>query len=381
MKAPAHIFQHRPPHHLRRMAFAIAIGTGLACAWSAGHAATDPYVHLSGQADAPARQTPRAPGMQAATTPASAIAEGANPDIEKLLTRPADLWERVRLGFAMPDLDRARVAQQTAWYAARPELVQGIALRARKYLHFIVDEVERRGLPTELALLPFIESGFNPQALSPAQASGLWQFIPGTGAKYKLAQNALYDGRRDIVASTNAALDYLEFLYAFNGRDWHRALASYNWGEAAVARAVERNRARGLPVAYASLSLPGETRDYVPRLLAIKNIVMDPAAHGIALAELPNEPVFGVVRISHDIDLTLAAKFAQTPLNDFLALNPGFNGRHAPGASGVGLVVPLDKEGVFKVNLEQHRESLTRQARKSPSPGKKARKTAPRTRF
>ncbi len=377
MKARTHIFPHCPPHHLRRAVFAVAI----ACASLAGHAAADPYVHVSGQTDAPARLTPRAPGMQVALIPAAALVEGANPDIDKLLSKPADLWERIRLGFAMPDLDRARVAQQTAWYAARPELVQSIVGRAGKYLHFIVDEVERRGLPTELALLPFIESGFNPQAQSPAQASGLWQFIPETGAKYKLTQNALYDGRRDVVASTNAALDYLEFLYAFNGRDWHRALASYNWGEAAVARAVERNRARGLPVAYASLTLPGETRDYVPRLLAIKNIVKDPAAYGITLNELPNEPVFGVVQIAHDIDLTLAAKLAQTPLNDFLALNPGFSGRHAPGASGVGLVVPLDKEDIFKVNLEQHRESLVEQARKHRPSGKKLPKSAQRPRL
>lgn len=302
--------------------------------------------------------------VHVAGEPAAAVAartEGANPQIEKLLGQPSGLWERIRLGFAIPDLDRKVVAQQTAWYAARPELVQAIVLRARRYLHFIVDEVERRGLPTELALLPFVESGFNPMALSSAQASGLWQFIPETGAKYKLAQNTLYDGRRDVVASTGAALNYLEFLYQYNNRDWQRALASYNWGESAVARAVERNRARGLPEAYASLTMPEETRNYVPRLLAIKAIIQDPAAFGLQLPEIPNEPVFGVVQVHDDLDLRLAAQFAGIPLEEFLTLNPAFNSKHAPGATGAGLVIPLEKSEIFKVNLERHREMLSRQ--------------------
>ncbi len=315
---------------------------------------------------APAQLTPRAPALLPGLRLTAAPAEGANPEIEKLLTQPADLWERIRMGFAIPDLDRARVAQQAAWYAARPELVQAIVLRARRYLHFIVDEVERRGLPTELALLPFIESGFNPQAQSPAQASGLWQFIPETGAKYKLMQNATYDGRRDVIASTVAALDYLEFLYAFNRHDWPRALASYNWGEHAVARAVERNRTRGLPESYTNLTMPEETRDYVPRLMAIKQIIMDPAAYGIQLAELPNEPVFDVVKISSDLDLKLAAQFAHTPLPEFLAFNPAYNGAHAPGATGGGLVIPLEKAQAFKVNLERHQEELAEKARSRP---------------
>ncbi|MEO8202903.1 MAG: transglycosylase SLT domain-containing protein [Betaproteobacteria bacterium] len=284
--------------------------------------------------------------------------EGANPQIEKLLGQSDDLWERIRAGFAMPDLDRKLVAQQVAWYAARPELFQAIALRARPYLHFIVDEVERRGLPMELALLPFIESGFNPMALSPAQASGLWQFIPETGTRYRLAQNTQYDGRRDVVASTNAALDYLEFLYRHNHRDWHRALASYNWGEVAVARAVERNRARGIPDAYDSLTMPDETRNYVPRLLAVKRIIMDPATYGLQLPEIANSPAFVVVSIPDDIDLALAARLAGTALPDFLALNPAFNSGRAPGATGAGLVIPAEKSDAFRVNLERHRAEL-----------------------
>jgi membrane-bound lytic murein transglycosylase D len=347
----------RPPH--RTLALAVLL------AWQpAAFAAVDAFVNVTGE--------------RAAAT-ASAV-QGANPKIDKLLSQPSDLWERIRQGFAMPDLDGKLVAQQAAFYAARPELVQAIVLRARRYLYFIVDEVERRGLPTELALLPFIESGFNPNALSSAQASGLWQFIPETGAKYNLAQSASYDGRRDVVASTGAALDYLQFLHEFNRSDWHRALASYNWGESAVARAVERNRVRGLPEAYDSLTMPDETRSYVPRLLAIKQIVLDPAAFGIELPEIPNEPFFGVVRVPVDLDLRLAAQFAQTPLEDFLALNPAFNSKLVAGAAGAGLAIPLEKAEIFKVNLERHREAMARQAA-SASAHRKAPKKPPVTRF
>lgn len=332
-----------------------------AFAWQSA-VASESYVHTTGE-----------PSLTAAN---AAAFVGTNPRIEKLLGQPADLWERIRLGFAMPDLDQKVVAQQVAWYAARPDLVQAIALRARRYLHFIVDEVERRGMPTELALLPFIESGFNPMALSPAQASGLWQFIPDTGTKYKLAQNSLYDGRRDVVASTGAALDYLEFLYQYNNRDWHRALASYNWGEMAVARAVDRNRARGLPDTLETLSMPEETRNYVPRLLAIKAIVMDPAASGLQLPEIPNEPLFGVVRVPDSLELKLAAQFAGMRLDEFLMLNPAYNGKNVSAAMGPGLVIPLDKAEVFRANLERYRESAPVQ----PGP-RKSPKTTAITRF
>jgi membrane-bound lytic murein transglycosylase D len=308
--------------------------------------------------------------------PADAATEGVNPQIEKLLGQPAGLWERIRLGFAIPDLDSRLVSRQVAWYVERPDLIQAIVLRARPYLHFIVDAVERRGLPTELALLPFIESGFNPRALSPAQASGLWQFIPETASKYNLRQDTLYDGRRDVIASTGAALDYLQFLYEYNHRDWQRALASYNWGESAVARAVERNRARGLADSYDMLSMPEETRNYVPRLLAIKSIVSDPAAHGLNLPDIANEPVFNIVPIAVDLELKLAAQFADTPLDEFLTLNPAFNSKLVPGGMGARLIIPVEKSEAFKVNLERHRESLERQAERRPSAAKPAKSPA-----
>lgn len=300
----------------------------------------------------------------------AAAADGvANPEIERLLDRPADLWERIRLGFAMPELDHKLVAQQEAWYAARPELLQAIVERARRYLHFIVEEVELRGMPTELALLPIVESGFNPMALSSAQASGLWQFIPATGVKYKLEQTAHYDARRDVIASTGAALDYLKFLHDYNNRDWHRALASYNWGEEAVARAAERNRARGMPEDFASLMVPDETRTYVPRLMALRNIVRDPAAFGVNLAEIANEPVFTVVPVSRDIELKTAASLAGMPLEEFVTLNPAFNQSVIPAATRVGLVIPLDRTEQFRANLERHLQATP--ARPRPAAAKR----------
>src|SRR3954464_8056434 len=179
-----------------------------------------------------------------------------------------DLWQRVRQGFAMPDLDSDLVRKQMAYYASRPDYLQRMFDRSRIYLYHIVEELEKRNLPTELALLPMVESAFNPMAYSRAHASGLWQFIPGTGRRFELQQNWWYDGRRDIVESTKAALDYLAFLYEMHG-DWHLALASYNWGEGAVARAIAKNRAAKLPTDYWSLSMPAETRHYIPKLQAL----------------------------------------------------------------------------------------------------------------
>src|SRR5437879_660344 len=205
--------------------------------------------------------------------------------------RPADLWQRIRQGFAIPDLDSALVEKHTAYLAPRPEYLQRVFDRSRLYLYHIVEEIEKRGLPTELALLPMVESAFNPMAYSRAHASGLWQFIPGTGRRFELKQNWWYDGRRDIVDSTTAALDYLTRLYELHG-DWQLALASYNWGENGVARAIAKNRAARKPTDYANLKMPTETRTYIPKLQALKNIISNPALFGIVLDPIPNAPYF-----------------------------------------------------------------------------------------
>ncbi|HEY1287899.1 MAG TPA: transglycosylase SLT domain-containing protein [Burkholderiales bacterium] len=264
-----------------------------------------------------------------------------------------DLWQRVRQGFAMPDLDNDLVRKQTAYYASRPEYLQRMFDRSRIYLYHIVDELEKRNLPTELALLPMVESAFNPMAYSRAHASGLWQFIPGTGRRFELQQNWWYDGRRDIVESTKAALDYLTFLYEMHG-DWHLALASYNWGEGAVARAIAQNRKAGKPTDYASLKMPAETRQYVPKLQALKNIIANPGPLGITLDPIPNQPYFATVTKLRDIDVRLAAKLAEMPVEEFIALNPGFSRPIIRAAVTPRIVLPADKVDVFHDNLEKY---------------------------
>ena len=272
--------------------------------------------------------------------------------------RPADLWQRVRHGFAMPNLDNALARRRTREYAANHESLQRMLDRSRIYLYHIVEEVERRGLPTELALLPMVESQFNPMARSPAKASGLWQFIPGTGKRFELRQNAWYDGRRDIVDSTGAALDYLTQLYKRHG-DWHLALASYNWGENAVARAVAQNRKAGRKTDYASLRMPAETRNYVPKLQALKNIISEPAKYGIDLAPIPNERYFTTVLTGHpELDVALAARLAEMPLQEFKALNPGFSRPLMRSPKGMRIVLPSEKIAVFHENLAKHEASF-----------------------
>ena len=271
-----------------------------------------------------------------------------------LVTPPDDLWDRIRNGFAMPNLSTPLVLDRQIWYASRPTYIQRMAERSRLYLYHIVDELEKRGMPTELALLPMVESAFNPMALSSARASGLWQFIPSTGKNYNLKQNWWYDARRDIVASTTAALDYLQFLYDMHG-DWHLALASYNWGENAVAKAIERNKAKGLPTDYSSLTMPQETRYYVPKLQALKNILASPETFRINLDPIPNEPYFVRVPMK-DMDIKLAAQLAEMPIGELLALNPGHN--RPVIQQGDWLVLPADRAELFRTNLENHGKPL-----------------------
>ena len=270
-----------------------------------------------------------------------------------LTASPDDLWVRIRNGFGMPDLDSPLVANRQAWYLNRPEMLQRIFERSGRYLYHITSELERRGMPTELALLPMVESAFNPLAYSRARALGMWQFIPSTGKNYKLDQNWWVDERRDIIASTSAALDYLQTIYEMHG-DWHLALASYNWGEHAVARAVTRNQARGLPTDYSSLTMPGETRYYVPKLQALKNIIARPDLYGITLTAIPNRPYFDTVNIPGDMDLTLAARLAEVPLEEFIALNPSFQRPLIRGDQANQLILPFDKIATFRNNLERY---------------------------
>jgi membrane-bound lytic murein transglycosylase D len=272
---------------------------------------------------------------------------------------PDDLWERIRRGFGMANLDSPLVQQQQAWYLARPDYLRRVVERSRRYMHHIVEELEKRGMPTELALLPIVESAFNPMAYSRAHASGMWQFIPSTGKNYQLDQNWWMDQRRDIIASTSAALEYLQSIYEMHG-DWHLALASYNWGENAVARAINKNRAKGLPTDYLSLTMPNETRWYVPKLQALKNIVAQPDLFRVRLDPIPNRPYFQTVEVSAHMDVAIAARLAEMTIEEFLALNPAYNRPVIPDSKGgSSIVLPAEQVDVFMSNLEAHNKPLT----------------------
>ncbi len=271
------------------------------------------------------------------------------------LSAPADLWDRIRRGFAMPDLEDDLVQEREQWYATRPDYMLRMTERSSKYLFHIVEELERRGMPTELALLPYIESAFNPQAVSSAKAAGMWQFMPATGSYFDLKQNAFRDDRRDVLASTRAALDYLQKLHGMFG-DWHLALAAYNWGEGSVGRAIARNKKAGLGIRYTDLNMPAETRLYVPKLQAVKNIVARPDAFRAELPLIENHPYFQSVLIQRDIDITLAAKLADVQESDFKALNPSLHRPVILAAGTPQILLPWDNAQVFERNLLAHKE-------------------------
>jgi membrane-bound lytic murein transglycosylase D len=267
------------------------------------------------------------------------------------LTPPKDLWERIRRGYAMPDLDNDLVHDREQWYAKRPDYILRMTERSKKYLFHIVEELELRNMPTELALLPFVESAFNPQAVSSAKAAGMWQFMPATGRTFELKQNVFRDDRRDVLASTRAALDYLQKLYNMFG-DWHLALAAYNWGEGSVGKAIGKNQRAGLNVGYPDLNMPMETRMYVPKLQAIKNIVAEPENFNSRLPEIGNHPYFDSVTIRRDMDVTVAAKLAEVSLEDFKALNPSVNKPVIMAAGTPQILLPWDNAKVFQTNLD-----------------------------
>lgn len=296
------------------------------------------------------------PPGAAASTPVDPLRPDVRIDLDDRAAR-VDLWARVRRGFAMPDLESDRVRERERWYASRPDYVARMTGRGSRYLFHIVEELDKRRMPTELALLPFIESAFNPQAMSSARASGMWQFIPSTGSYFELKQNVFRDDRRSVLDSTRAALDYLQKLHGMFG-DWQLALAAYNWGEGSVQRAVARNQRAGLPTDYSSLRMPNETQDYLPKLQAVKNIVARPQAFGIALPELYNHPYFLSVPINRDIDVAVAVKLSGLPLEEFQALNPQMNRPVILAAATPQILLPYDHANRFVRDLPLHRGPL-----------------------
>jgi membrane-bound lytic murein transglycosylase D len=269
------------------------------------------------------------------------------------MTIESDLWQRVRRGFVMGELNSPLVQDQELWYANRPDYIKRFVERGSRYLYHIMEEVEKRGMPTEIVLLPIIESAFNPQAYSRANASGMWQFIPSTGKNFGLKQDWMTDNRRDVLLSTNAALDYLSKLYGmFNS--WEHAFAAYNCGEGCVGRAIAYNQKRGLPTDFSSLRLPNETKAYVPKLIAVKNIILSPASYGIDLPPVENRPFFSIVPAPEKIDVSLAAKLAEMETESFNQLNPAFSKPVASSGTGFFLV-PVEHADIFKFNLDLYR--------------------------
>lgn len=264
----------------------------------------------------------------------------------------ADLWDRMVAGYALPPLDSDHVGIFERWFANNPEYMSRMMDRAQLYLYYIVEEVEKRGMPREIALLPAIESAYKPHAYSRARAVGLWQFIPSTGRLYGLKMNWWYDGRRDVIASTQAALDYLQKLHDDFG-DWHLAIAAYNCGEGNVQKAIRRNQRLGKPTDFAHLRLPRETRSYVPQLLAMSNIVADPAKFGLQIASIPNREYFAQVEIDAPIDLGVAAKLLDMPAEDLYFINPGYRQWLTQGDGPHTILVPADKKDTLLQGLSE----------------------------
>jgi len=295
---------------------------------------------------------------------------------ESANTEP-ELWTRIRNGFAMDDLNSKLVARHEKWYARHPDYFGRMTERARLYLYYITEEVERRGMPSEIALLPMVESAFNPGAYSTSRASGIWQFIPSTGKIFGMQQNWWYDGRRDVISATNGALDYLQKLHDMFG-DWELALAAYNSGEGAVLRAQAHNRKRGLPTNYTSLRLLKETRNYVPKLLAIKHIIADPASFGLTLQDIPNQPYFAAVTTTKHMDVKLAAELADISMDEFIALNPAHNRPVILQDNSDVILLPIDKLETFRANLENYDKPLVSWQAYKPKKGERLDKLAPR---
>lgn len=280
------------------------------------------------------------------------------PETPVVAVRDGDLWQRIRNGYGMETLQSPITAVHESWYAARPEYVKRMVERSQRYLFHVVEEVQKRGMPTEVALLPMVESAFNPVAFSRSSASGIWQFIPSTGKSFGLKQNWWADNRRDVTAATDAALNYLEKLHVMFGT-WELALAAYNAGEGTVQRAIERNRRKGLPTDYQSLSLPPETRNYVPKLQAVKNIMTNPEHYGLNIAPIPDQPYFTKVTAPAKIDVNLAAKLAGVSVAEFSALNPAHNRPVMASTDGKQeILLPMGKDAEFEQNLANYDKPL-----------------------
>jgi membrane-bound lytic murein transglycosylase D len=265
-----------------------------------------------------------------------------------------NLWERLFDLYDLPPIEHAEIDRELEWFRSHPDYLDRVQQRAKPFLYSIVKQVEKHQVPGEIALLPVIESAFQPNAVSPAKAAGIWQFIPSTGRIYGLKKSRTYDGRRDVYASTKAAIKYLKKLQSDFDGDWLLAIAAYNCGEGAVSRAIQRNIARNLPTDFWSLDLPQETRSYVPRLLAVSRLFADAKIYGVDLHDIPNTAKFKPVKVTTQVDLALAADAADITLDKLYELNPGFKGKFADVPGSYHLFIPAEKKAVeFRQKLEK----------------------------
>jgi len=273
---------------------------------------------------------------------------------EPVWANPTTVWQRIRLGFQLDwQVEQPRLDSQFNWYQRNPAYMARVSERAKRYIYHVTEKLEARGLPMELALLPIVESAYDPFAYSHGRASGMWQFIPSTGRMYKLEQNWWYDGRRDIVASTDAAIDYLETLANYYDGDWLLALAAYNSGQGNVNKAIRKNKKRGKNTDFWSLDLPRETRAYVPKLLALAKLVANPRRYNVELYGVPNTPYFAAVETHSQIDLAQAATMAGIGIDELYRLNPGFNRWATAPAGPHRLLVPVTREASFTEEIAQ----------------------------
>ncbi len=320
--------------------------------------ATDEAEALAATDPDPAQPVDEQPGVAGANSSVDARGQATcgecaevNPE-PTADTGPQDLWDRIRAGYALPRDSHSAVVAHERWLKGNQAYLNRVTERARPYLYYIVEKIEARDMPLELALLPVVESAYQPFAYSHGRAAGIWQFVPGTGRHYGLKQNWWYDGRRDIAASTDAALEYLASLHdRFNG-DWLHAIAAYNCGEGNVAKAIRRNRRAGKPTSFWHLKLPRETRSYVPRLIAVANTIGTPEAYRLSLPSVANEPYLGPVDVNSQIDMALAADLAGVSLEELYRLNPGFNRWATDPAGPHTLLLPLEKHEAFVKGLE-----------------------------
>jgi membrane-bound lytic murein transglycosylase D len=332
---------------------AVLLGAMLPCACSVRPAKPPEHAPIAVPAGTTTADTTVAPADVAAAT------VGATPK----LTMPSewqhhngedydDLFDRMRAGFVLDEVQEPAIDTQLAWFEHNPDYLERVFQRGQRYMYHIVTEVEARGMPLEFALLPVVESAYEPFAYSTSRAAGLWQFIPGTGVRFGLKQNWWYDGRRDVIESTRAALDYLQALHDQFDGDWLLAIAAYNVGENTVQRELDYNRAHGKPADFWHLKLPAETRAYVPKLLAMKRLMAEPERYGLEFAVIPNEPYFAVIDTNSQIDLKIAAQLAGASYDELVALNPGYN-RWATDPEGPHrMLVPIDNADGFETALK-----------------------------